>query len=80
MAQDRTEDTTDYSHRKNRDGTVDSICLSCFQTIATAKNEESLSLHELLHRCSEENIPQSERKKNSLISWPEPFQLKKLRR
>ena len=42
-----------YAHRLNDDGSFDSICLHCFQTIATAETEEELNGSEDSHKCSE---------------------------
>lgn len=41
----------DYAHRKNQDGTFDSICLYCFRTIASAENESDLDASEKRHSC-----------------------------
>jgi len=41
----------DYGHRKNEDGTFDSICLYCFQTIASAADELKLTESEKGHLC-----------------------------
>lgn len=40
---------SEFSYRKNTNGTYDSICLSCFQTVATAKSLEELAGREFLH-------------------------------
>lgn len=40
-----------FAHRANEDGTFDSICLSCFKTIATSKAESSLGEGERSHAC-----------------------------
>jgi hypothetical protein len=40
-----------YPHRHNRDGTVDSICLSCLATVATSKSEAVLVGFEKAHVC-----------------------------
>jgi hypothetical protein len=42
---------TTYPHRKNCDGTFDSICPECFRTIATVWNEIELGAEEETHRC-----------------------------
>lgn len=39
------------AHRKNSDGTWDSICLSCFRTIARAEVEAKLRQQEREHDC-----------------------------
>ena len=41
----------DYTHRHNTDGTVDSICMFCFQTVGTALKECELEASERKHRC-----------------------------
>jgi hypothetical protein len=40
-----------FTYRRNPNGTVDSICLNCFLTAATAKWEGELHEMEFLHRC-----------------------------
>jgi hypothetical protein len=40
-----------FQHRKNRDGTHDSICMDCFTAIATAKRKADLEQHESAHVC-----------------------------
>jgi hypothetical protein len=40
-----------YPHRRNRDGSFDSICLTCFATLATARTEPELLEHERNHNC-----------------------------
>jgi hypothetical protein len=40
-----------YPHRVNRDGTYDSICLTCFATIASARREEDLKGLDKAHVC-----------------------------
>jgi hypothetical protein len=42
-----------YKHRRNKDGTFDSICLRCYQTISTAQYESLLETAESEHRCEE---------------------------
>jgi len=43
---------TDFSHRHNPDGTVDSICRECFITVATDQDESELYRAERLHTCN----------------------------
>jgi len=43
---------TKFPHRLNSDGTFDSICRSCFRTIATAYQEADLEKAENAHMCS----------------------------
>jgi hypothetical protein len=40
-----------FVHRSNPDGTVDSICICCFKTIATVSDETELSKLEQEHIC-----------------------------
>ena len=40
-----------FSHRKNRDGTFDSICPHCFRTIANRTTEAQLAKDEFRHVC-----------------------------
>ena len=42
---------TGYTHHKNRDGRIDSICLRCFQTVASGRREEYLNEREDVHTC-----------------------------
>jgi hypothetical protein len=40
-----------FPHRYNDDGSYDSICTLCFQTVAKARIEIELSEHERNHKC-----------------------------
>jgi hypothetical protein len=40
-----------FAHRTNPDASIDSICLTCFQTIASEDNEDKLIAHEESHSC-----------------------------
>ena len=40
-----------FPHRRNRDGSFDSICKRCFQTIASCSSETALSVAETKHTC-----------------------------
>jgi len=40
-----------FAHRTNPDGSIDSICLTCFQTIASEDNEDRLITYEDRHSC-----------------------------
>ena len=42
-----------FVHRHNADGTVDSICQSCFMTVAKEASELELMKDEQLHDCQE---------------------------
>ena len=39
-------------HRRNRDGTWDSICLTCFATVATTATELDLAEADRVHICA----------------------------
>ena len=40
-----------YSHRKNENGTTDSICLNCFRTVGTSVSTTELQRVEWQHSC-----------------------------
>ena len=40
-----------FSHRLNRDGSFDSICLKCFATVANTRTETELTAHDKIHIC-----------------------------
>jgi hypothetical protein len=63
---------TGFTQRHNEDGSVDSICLCCFQTVCTSHSEFSLAQSELAHHCSEEHLRHSEPTNKRLIQWPYP--------
>ena len=42
---------SDFPHRRNQDGSFDSICTVCFNTVGTADLEEKLQLLESAHVC-----------------------------
>jgi len=43
--------TGEFARRVNLDGTMDSICLYCFRTVATSHDESTLLLHQAQHIC-----------------------------
>lgn len=43
--------TTHYAHRRNYDGTLDSVCKLCFLTVARAYRETDLTHLEVRHIC-----------------------------
>jgi hypothetical protein len=53
----------DFSYRKNADGTFDSICLFCFQTVASAPSVAELAGSEFLHslKCKGKKGPVPDR-------------------
>jgi hypothetical protein len=40
-----------YPHRRNKDGSYDSICLTCFVTVAFGKSEAELMGYDRQHVC-----------------------------
>jgi hypothetical protein len=40
-----------YPHRLNPDGSIDSICLRCFATVATAMDVRELHSYDKAHVC-----------------------------
>ena len=40
-----------FTHRHNKDGSHDSICISCYATVASVRNEADLTEHEQDHVC-----------------------------
>lgn len=45
-----------FPHRHKPDGTIDSICLRCFRTIATVRQESDLRNAEENHLCSASDL------------------------
>jgi hypothetical protein len=45
-----------FPHRKNADGTYDSICIACFVTVARVKAEIDLRQFESAHICEPVNL------------------------
>jgi hypothetical protein len=43
--------STLYPHRRNDDGSYDSICTSCYATVASSWSEGELAEHEGAHTC-----------------------------
>lgn len=48
-----TERLPFFPHRKNKDGSFDSICLKCLATVARANLESELEQHDQAHVCDE---------------------------
>ncbi len=66
-----------YVHRKNRDGSIDSICKTCFATVAKVHDEVTLTQHERTHCCPswiltarEERIPATHTEGPRLVRRP----------
>ena len=47
---------SEFPHRCNKDGTIDSICPRCFATIGTSTWEADLEKMEAAHMCSPEQL------------------------
>jgi hypothetical protein len=45
-----------YPHRRNKDGSYDSICLNCFATVACTETEGELAEHEKNHNCNASSL------------------------
>jgi hypothetical protein len=45
-----------FAHRANNDGSIDSICLHCFRTIASNSHERSLATVESQYECDPVDI------------------------
>jgi len=43
--------TPKFGRRDNDDGSFASMCLNCFQTVATASDPQQLIVEELHHEC-----------------------------
>jgi hypothetical protein len=41
-----------FQHRSNDDGTWDSICLGCYRTVASTRQEPWLAYEESIHACT----------------------------
>jgi hypothetical protein len=42
-----------FSHRHNRDGSYDSICVRCFRTVTNHRTEAELARDEFRHVCED---------------------------
>lgn len=45
-----------FHRRHNENGEIDSICLHCFMTIGSDRDEQQLLLQECAHRCDPINL------------------------
>ena len=45
-----------FAHRQNKEGTVDSICMKCFATVALSLREAEVEQREHGHRCDPEAL------------------------
>ena len=45
-----------FPHRRNKDGSFTSICLTCFATVASHMTEEKLNEQDKNHVCVKSNL------------------------
>jgi hypothetical protein len=50
-----------FPHRKNEDGSFDSICPFCYRTVASQPIEADLAEYEQRHVCKEADRPKRKR-------------------
>jgi len=70
------ESENDFAHRLNEDGTIDSICLHCFITVATANSVTGLLKSEECHQCADNHLLKHtdgghSEDRAKIIKWPE---------
>ena len=61
-----------FPHRRNPDGSFDSICPNCFRTVATRRNEADLAQTEREHVCENDTADFTEpdpAKESSLLMF-----------
>jgi hypothetical protein len=69
-----------YPHRRNNDGSYDSICLTCFATVAFGKSEAELMKLDKQHVCEFSTLSQRAYDRNA--SWrkkPNPTPTSRMR-
>jgi hypothetical protein len=49
---------TFYPHKRNKDGSYESVCMNCFQTVGTSQSEEELTELDKAHTCSPSPLSQ----------------------
>lgn len=66
----------EFVHRSNRNGTTDSICRSCFITVATATWEAELERKERVHFCDpwmvEKFLKSGKAMRSAVLPWGLP--------
>jgi hypothetical protein len=60
-----------FPHRRNADGSYDSICIVCLATVASVLKEEQLYLRESAHVCDPLRLYQVSQGQNPLVARPE---------
>jgi hypothetical protein len=56
-----------FVHRPREDGTVDSICLRCYQTVAISTDESDRETQEASHKCGGMDLANLLRPKPRLV-------------
>lgn len=65
-----------FTHRFNRDSTVDSICHVCFRTVCTATREADLEAVEQRHVCGpNDKLRYDVLSGEGELVWDRPFEL-----
>ena len=60
--------TFQFVHRTNPNGTFDSICTQCFQTIANVKDETTLQKFEMEHVCDPHLVKRFKRSNSGYVT------------
>ena len=45
-----------FTHRQERNGMFESICMCCYRRVGSAGTEEGLALSEFIHQCLESDL------------------------
>jgi len=56
MNGDDSPSQQEFSYRTNDDGSIDSICMACYRTIASAISKVGLADEERKHTCNPEDV------------------------
>jgi len=73
MSEDRCPARPEFSYRKNKDGTIDSICMFCFLTVCSRSttNLDSCADAEREHRCNPDSLTRLKKESLDLSSSPQ---------
>jgi hypothetical protein len=63
------EEDRNYVRRVNSDGTFDTICLKCFQTVACEMTEDCLERFEQVHVCVAEDRDRFDQWRSKWSAW-----------
>ena len=72
MSVNRSTNNSEFPHRMNKDGTIDSICPRCFVTLGRSTWEADLDRMEAAHLC-QPAIPASFREHRRISVFFEPI-------